>query len=138
MRFCRADASHALSLRKAAYLTCSKPVERRDRQVSLCRLDRQRHMHACVWRQHFGQATISHIRHPCGQATESHMLQNKIGRVLRLHCCASPDQAPKNSSKPKVVGLGSVGLDYLAQVARFPTPDEKLRTEKMEVYSHTP
>ena len=35
--------------------------------------------------------------------------------------------------RPKVVGLGGVGLDYLAQVAAFPKPDEKLRTEKMEV-----
>ena len=40
----------------------------------------------------------------------------------------------KNSPpKLKVVGLGSAGLDYLAQVAAFPKPDEKLRTEQMEV-----
>lgn len=33
----------------------------------------------------------------------------------------------------KVVGMGSCGLDYLAQVAAFPQPDEKLRTEHLEV-----
>ena len=31
-----------------------------------------------------------------------------------------------------VVGLGGVGLDYLAQVAGFPEPDAKLRTEALE------
>lgn len=35
---------------------------------------------------------------------------------------------------PKVVGLGSLGMDYLAQVAKFPKPDEKLRTESLEVH----
>ncbi len=37
------------------------------------------------------------------------------------------------SAPAKVVGLGSCGLDYLAQVAAFPQPDEKLRTERLEV-----
>ena len=32
-----------------------------------------------------------------------------------------------------MIGLGSCGLDYLALVASFPKPDDKLRTEKMEV-----
>ena len=32
-----------------------------------------------------------------------------------------------------MVGLGSCGLDYLAQVAAFPQPDDKLRTERLEV-----
>jgi hypothetical protein len=32
----------------------------------------------------------------------------------------------------KVVGMGSSGQDLLAQVAAFPSPDEKLRTEKFE------
>ena len=34
---------------------------------------------------------------------------------------------------PKVVGMGSCGLDYLAAVAAFPKPDEKLRTTALEV-----
>ncbi|EFJ40764.1 hypothetical protein VOLCADRAFT_84359 [Volvox carteri f. nagariensis] len=32
----------------------------------------------------------------------------------------------------KIVGMGSCGVDYLASVASFPRPDEKLRTEKLE------
>ncbi|BDA44908.1 probable ribokinase at N-terminal half [Coccomyxa sp. Obi] len=32
----------------------------------------------------------------------------------------------------KVVGVGSCGLDYLAQVASFPKPDDKLRTENLQ------
>jgi len=32
----------------------------------------------------------------------------------------------------KVVGVGGVGVDYLASVAAFPRPDEKLRTERLE------
>lgn len=32
----------------------------------------------------------------------------------------------------KIVGMGSVGIDYLAQVATFPKPDDKLRTETLE------
>lgn len=32
----------------------------------------------------------------------------------------------------KVVGMGSAGIDYLAQVASYPKPDEKLRTERLE------
>ena len=35
--------------------------------------------------------------------------------------------------RPKVVGLGLACWDFLAQVAAFPKPDEKLRTQKMEV-----
>jgi hypothetical protein len=33
----------------------------------------------------------------------------------------------------KVVGMGSCGVDYLASVAAYPRPDEKLRTETLEV-----
>lgn len=33
---------------------------------------------------------------------------------------------------PKVVGLGSLGLDYLAAVSHFPDPDEKMRTEELQ------
>ena len=36
--------------------------------------------------------------------------------------------------RPKVVGLGLACWDFLAQVAAFPKPDEKLRTQKMEVF----
>lgn len=33
----------------------------------------------------------------------------------------------------RVVGVGSCGIDYLAAVAAFPRPDEKLRTQQLEV-----
>ena len=33
---------------------------------------------------------------------------------------------------PRVVGVGSAGVDYLASVAAFPKPDEKLRTDAFE------
>ncbi len=33
----------------------------------------------------------------------------------------------------KVVGMGSCGVDYLASVSAFPKPDEKVRSEKLEV-----
>lgn len=38
-----------------------------------------------------------------------------------------------SGQKWKVVGMGSCGIDYLAQVAAFPDPDSKLRTEQLEV-----
>lgn len=42
--------------------------------------------------------------------------------------CACPLPSP-----PRVVGMGGVGVDYLAAVAAFPQPDDKLRTEALEV-----
>ncbi|GAB4822038.1 hypothetical protein N2152v2_009084 [Parachlorella kessleri] len=36
-------------------------------------------------------------------------------------------------AEAKVVGMGGCGVDYLAQVAAFPQPDAKLRTEQLEV-----
>jgi hypothetical protein len=36
----------------------------------------------------------------------------------------------------KVVGCGSAGIDYIASVTAFPKPDEKIRTEKLEVNQH--
>lgn len=53
-------------------------------------------------------------------------------RKRPLQSCCSAAELPNEAQKPKVVGLGSVGLDYLAQVAAFPKPDEKLRTKQME------
>lgn len=43
-------------------------------------------------------------------------------------------QGAGSLDKPlKVVGVGSCGVDYLASVASYPRPDEKLRTEQLEV-----
>lgn len=33
-----------------------------------------------------------------------------------------------------MVGMGSCGMDYLAAVATYPRPDDKLRTERLEVW----
>ena len=33
----------------------------------------------------------------------------------------------------KIVGMGGCNVDYLASIASFPKPDDKLRTEKLEV-----
>ena len=38
-----------------------------------------------------------------------------------------------SSDAPKVVGVGSAGVDYLASIAEFPKPDAKLRTDALEV-----
>jgi hypothetical protein len=54
-------------------------------------------------------------------------------RKKPLQSCCSAAERTNEAQKPKIVGLGSVGLDYLAQVAAFPKPDEKLRTKQMEV-----
>ena len=35
-------------------------------------------------------------------------------------------------TEAKVVGMGGCGVDYLAQVACYPKPDAKLRTEQLE------
>jgi sugar/nucleoside kinase (ribokinase family) len=41
-------------------------------------------------------------------------------------------QSGKKSSG-LVVGVGGVGIDYLASVLKFPIPDQKYRTERLEV-----
>lgn len=111
------NASHAATLHKAGNSTFLKlSYEVRDKQ------DAQRQSARCCM-------------HAIGQATHLRMARERAGRALQFQCCASSDQKLDTTTKPKVVGLGSVGLDYLAQVARFPKPDEKLRTEKMEVLS---
>ena len=46
---------------------------------------------------------------------------------------ATAEGSSHNVGPPKVVGMGSCGLDYLAAVAAFPKPDEKLRTTALEV-----
>eukprot|EP00951_Prasinocladus_malaysianus_P014904 scaffold113645_cov45-Prasinocladus_malaysianus.AAC.2 len=48
---------------------------------------------------------------------------------------ASPDfSGPRSESSPgtKVVGCGGIGIDYLASVASYPKPDDKLRTQALQ------
>ena len=69
------------------------------------------------------------------------LIHRRLPPLLRAHrpekfalLCTSAAKTPPTGERPtKVVGLGSVGLDYLAQVMTFPKPDEKLRTKQMEV-----
>ncbi|KAA6416772.1 MAG: carbohydrate kinase [Trebouxia sp. A1-2] len=65
-------------------------------------------------------------RTPFGVRRQAHQ------RKKSLQSCCSAAGHTDEARKPKIVGLGSVGLDYLAQVAAFPKPDEKLRTKQME------
>lgn len=51
---------------------------------------------------------------------------------------SSGNNGDAGKKKKTVIGLGSCGLDYLALVAAFPKPDDKLRTEKMEVIFFPP
>lgn len=117
LRSYRADASYAATLHKAGSSTLWKLLhEVRDKQ------DAQRQ-------------SARYCMRAIGQATNLRMARERAGRAVQFQCRASSDQRLNTTTKPKVVGLGSVGLDYLAQVARFPKPDEKTRTEKMEVLS---
>ena len=80
----------------------------------------------------------------CSNINGTHAVRLIHGRLappLRAHrpvkfallCLSAAKSPPTGERSTKVVGLGSVGLDYLAQVVTFPKPDEKLRTKQMEV-----
>jgi len=56
-------------------------------------------------------------------------------RLKTCHFLTVLSVPPQDGPLPhpiKVVGMGSAGIDYLAQVASYPKPDEKLRTERLE------
>ena len=52
-------------------------------------------------------------------------------RSKALHSQSGADSSKE--PRIKVVGLGLACWDFLAQVATFPKPDEKLRTQRIEV-----
>lgn len=54
-------------------------------------------------------------------------------RVVAAAATSSDEDKKKKKKGAVVIGLGSCGLDYLALVASFPRPDDKIRTEKMEM-----
>jgi hypothetical protein len=68
--------------------------------------------------------------------------------LLQQHSCLAICYSHESSEAPiplqgsqaelhkpiKIVGCGSCGVDYLASVAAFPQPDQKLRTDALEVY----
>jgi len=51
----------------------------------------------------------------------------------RAAYAAAAAAAAAAESQPKVVGVGSAGVDYLASVASFPEPDAKLRTDALDI-----
>ncbi|GFR48228.1 hypothetical protein Agub_g10089, partial [Astrephomene gubernaculifera] len=70
---------------------------------------------------------------------------NSAAKATRRLRCHPSSMSIKASASPsfqgcdtpldwriKVVGMGSCGIDYLASVAAYPKPDEKLRTETLE------
>ncbi|GMH38663.1 hypothetical protein BSKO_06547 [Bryopsis sp. KO-2023] len=51
----------------------------------------------------------------------------------RKHGRRPPSLVVRAEFNPRVVGVGSSAIDYLALVASYPKPDQKLRTEELEV-----
>lgn len=69
--------------------------------------------------------------HPARPSNSSWLAGNKPHRRTAQRSCTQASAEARH--KPKVVGLGSVGMDYLAQVVNYPKPDEKIRTTNMKV-----
>ena len=70
-----------------------------------------------------------------------HRCKRRLEQSAFTCTCQRRHLAPQASTadalterRPKIVGLGLACWDFLAQVAAFPKPDEKLRTQKMEVF----
>ena len=58
--------------------------------------------------------------------------QHGVSRSRNVLVSGQVGAHSSSGSRPKVVGLGLACWDFLAQVAAFPKPDEKLRTQRME------
>ena len=106
---------------------------------------------------HFTGLPKHDIAEGCSQILRPFRLTKQRAQRCRQHCCfASSEVIPcclgsitetisdcatlnfvlipqVSGRKPKLVGMGGCGLDMLAQVAAFPEPDTKSRTEQMEV-----
>jgi len=67
------------------------------------------------------------IRHPT-----NFRMRNMPGQMKEERACMSGKFQGEPESV-KVVGMGSAGMDYLAEVASFPKPDDKMRTENLEL-----
>ncbi|KAK9822288.1 hypothetical protein WJX74_003194 [Apatococcus lobatus] len=52
--------------------------------------------------------------------------------MCRQRCCSASSEVL--DKPPRLVGMGGCCLDMLAQVAAFPEPDAKVRTERMETH----
>lgn len=86
----------------------------------------------------FRAATRSVCRHPAATAAFKASTIDAVLLYLRQllsgACSAGKQGCDAALEQPiKVVGMGSCGVDYLATVAKYPRPDEKLRSETLEV-----
>lgn len=62
-----------------------------------------------------------------------HLMCSPCGKLRRSLLCFASAGGDKPPLSGKLVGLGSAGVDYLASVDKYPQPDAKIRTEKLEV-----
>lgn len=78
------------------------------------------------------QWTARHLHSDQWVVQKNSKLINKLlfSRSRQMEACASLPQA---CDSVKVVGMGSAGMDYLAEVSSFPKPDQKMRTENLEL-----
>eukprot|EP00878_Enallax_costatus_P034999 GHUV01038957.1.p1 GENE.GHUV01038957.1~~GHUV01038957.1.p1 ORF type:complete len:333 (+),score=19.32 GHUV01038957.1:577-1575(+) len=60
-------------------------------------------------------------------------IPHKSDRCLISRSAAFEGCITQLPEKVKIVGCGSCGVDYLASIASFPKPDQKLRTDALEV-----
>ena len=114
-----------------SYPSCSQRfvgVYQNDQSRISSRRTRACHEHEAVLTGIRGQGSLHVVKCALTCSLTDPQCPRQRSRIL---CCAL--SSGEAQEKAKVVGLGGVGLDYLAQVAAFPKPDEKLRTEKMEV-----
>ena len=84
---------------------------------------------------HSGQLKTRHVRIRPAQATLEKPVRRHRSITGRSRCLCLRVASEQASSKLglKVVGLGLACWDFLGQVAAFPKPDEKIRTQRMEV-----
>ncbi len=121
--------------------SCQMPaVNRMDVMCTTSKLPRQL-QRSSSWRT--GPGVILHLAH--GRPLRHQNLQQTLPCLSKLFVpFAAPAKRTIQASvqavadrplehRKKVVGLGLACWDFLAQVAAFPKPDEKLRTQRMEV-----
>lgn len=72
-------------------------------------------------------------RTPLGNDIQAGRRGDRWGRVGAHAMPASTSRTGAPPARPFILGLGSCGMDSLALVKQYPRPDEKIRTEKLEV-----
>eukprot|EP00976_Prorocentrum_cordatum_P061277 1176232-Prorocentrum_minimum.AAC.5 len=94
---------------------------------------------------HFSRTESSSVRvasQLCGTQVRQHAKlrpdttrQRHSSKVIKrvIFAAVGKDTSSSGNKPAKVVGMGGVGVDYLASVAAYPKADDKLRTEVLEV-----